>query len=70
MADDEIDIGEGEEGEEEPIIELTPEEKIAALKEALANGEMGPATFEQHYQPVWMKIKEDEQEQRLRDAGK
>ena len=58
---DVVDIDEGEEGEEEAPPELTPEEKIVALKEALANGEMGPATFDAHFQQVWLKIKEDEQ---------
>ena len=38
----------GDEEEEElpPEPELTPEEKLSNLKDALANGEMGPATFD------------------------
>ena len=47
--------------EEEPPPELTPEEKIMLLKEALANGEMGPAVFDQNFQSVWMKIKAEEE---------
>ena len=61
MAELEPELDEEEEGEEE--IELTPEEKIAALKEALMNGEMGPAVFDKHYQEVWLKMKAEEQEQ-------
>ena len=60
-AEEVVDL-EDEGEEEEPPPELTPEEKIAALKEALANGEMGPAVFDQHYQAVWLKIKATEQE--------
>ena len=58
MADaDAVDI----EDAEEPPPELTPEEKIMLLKEALANGEMGPAVFDQNFQSVWMKIKAEEE---------
>ena len=43
-----------------PPPELTPYEKIEALKDALSNGEMGPSSFDSEYQPLWMKIKADE----------
>ena len=55
-SDPSLDIAE-DEGEEEEEIELTNEEKIAQLKDQLANGEMGPAVFDAQYQVVWMKIK-------------
>ena len=55
-SDPSLDIAEYE-GEEEEEIELTNEEKIAQLKDQLANGEMGPAVFDAQYQVVWMKIK-------------
>ena len=46
-----------------PRMTQAHEEKIAALKEALMNGEMGPAVFDKHYQEVWLKMKAEEQEQ-------
>ena len=60
MADVDPLADEGEGEEEEPVVQLTPEEKIEALKQALANGEMGPATFDLEFQQVWLKMKEDE----------
>lgn len=52
----------GDEEEEElpPEPELTPEEKLSNLKDALANGEMGPATFDVEHQKIWMALKADE----------
>ena len=44
--------------EEEKEVELTNEEKVEKLKEALENGLMGPAQFDTEYQQVWMKIKD------------
>jgi len=38
------------------VIELTPEEKIAMLKEQLEKGEMGPAKFDEQFQPIWMQM--------------
>lgn len=52
------DEEEGEEEEPEP--EPTPEEKIAALKEALQEGELGPAQFDSQFQAVWMQLKAQE----------
>ena len=51
---------EEEEVEIEPEPELTPAEKIVALKNALKNGDMGPSEFDSEYQKVWMEIKEKE----------
>lgn len=51
---------EEEELEPEPEPELTPMEKIANLKSALSNGDMGPAEFDKEYQSVWLEIKEKE----------
>jgi hypothetical protein len=51
---------EEEEIEVEPEPELTPAEKIANLKSALKNGDMGPSEFDQEYQKVWMEMKEKE----------
>ena len=45
-SDPSLDIAEDEGEEEEEEIELTNEEKIAQLKDQLANGEMGPAVFD------------------------
>lgn len=45
--EDEENGEEGEEGEKEPEIILTPEETIAELKKALAEGRMGAKQFEE-----------------------
>ena len=60
MAEEEPPVDVGDEEEEPPPPELTPEEKIAALKEALVQGEMGPAQFDKEWQTIWMAIKAEE----------
>ena len=60
MPEDDEDEVEGEE-EAEPKPELTPEEKIAELKAALAEGRMGAKRFEEEYQAVWLPLKLDEE---------
>ena len=60
MPEDDEDEVEGEE-EAEPEPELTPEEKIAELKAALAEGRMGAKRFEEENQAVWLPLKLDEE---------
>ena len=40
--------------------ELSDAEKIEALKDRLKHGELGPANFDQEFQVVWTRIKEEE----------
>jgi hypothetical protein len=50
------DEGEGEE-QAPPEPELSNEEKLAALKEALVAGEMGPKKFDDEFQKIWLVMK-------------
>lgn len=46
--------------EEPPPPELSPAEKIEALKEALARGELGPSQFDAEFQKTWLAMKDVE----------